>query len=378
MVDDIAGRLTAAHGRWLDAQREAAALVAGAVHPGHPTDWAEGFRWVVRMASITFDWVIEKNDPLHPVLFLQQDAYRKFIVDNPDVNYHFCVLDPGETYRLSGYRGEAPYVGLTFGTDIFRWGSGDGAPTGTLTQRHIDQFHVGPDGAVEIVLSPREHAGDWIRLAPKTQHLAIRETFTNRSTQRPAALRIERLGPPIATPRLGPAEYVAKLDLATEFFGFVVRACLGMWAGSAGTVNRLAGAAGAEHVAAQDDPVDTHCSTEMVYMGGRWRLAEDEALVVTVHPPARPFTYWGLTLVNPWAESYDYRFASTCTNNERAVRAADGTWRLVIAPEDPGVENWLDTGGRREGQMLMRWVLAARPPEPTCQVVPRAALRAGG
>lgn len=378
MAADVVARLEAAHARWLDAQREAAGLVAAAAHPGHPTDWAEGFRWLGRLASIAFDWVVEKNDPLHPALFLQQDAYRKFIVDNPDVNYHFCVLDPRETYRLRGTRGAAPYVGLTFGTDVFRWGEGDGGPTGTLTQCHLDQFHVGPDGAVDVVLSAREHSGDWIPLAPRTQHLAIRETFTDRDTQRPAALRVERVGPPVAPPRLMPDDYAAKLELAASFFGFVVRACLGMWAGSAASVNRLAGAAGADHVEAQEDAVDTHCSTEMVYMGGRWRLEEGEALVVTIRPPARPFTYWGLTLVNPWAESYDYRFARTCTNNARAARTADGSWRVVIAPEDPGAQTWLDTGGRREGQMLLRWVLADRPPAPTCEVVPLGRLRASG
>jgi hypothetical protein len=29
-------------------------------------DWAEGYRWVTRVASIALEWVVEKNDPLHP------------------------------------------------------------------------------------------------------------------------------------------------------------------------------------------------------------------------------------------------------------------------------------------------------------------------
>jgi hypothetical protein len=95
---------------------------------------------------------------------------------------------------------------------------------------------------------------------------------------------------------------------------------------------------------------------------------------VTIRPPQRPFVYWGLTLVNPWAESYDYRFAHTCTNNQSASRSANEEWRLVISPTDPGVPNWLDTGGRLEGQMLLRWVLADRPPTPTCEVVPATPL----
>jgi hypothetical protein len=308
------------------------------------------------------------------VLFKQQDEYRKFIVDNPDLDYHFCVLDDRETYRLSGNRGEAPYVGFTFGTDIFHWGSGGGAAMGTLTQCHLDQFRLEPNGDFAITISPTEQPGNWIKLEPHTQHLAIRETFTDKSRQRPAVLRMERLGAPIPPPQLAPEAFAEKLELAASFMLFVVKTCIAMWAGSVANTNAFSGGPGSARVEAQGDEVDTHCNTEMVYMGGRWKLAPGEALRIRIAPPRRPFTYWGLVLVNPWAESYDYRFASTCTNNERAHRAEDGTWEVVIAPADPHVSNWLDTGGRLEGQMLLRWVLADRPPLPVCEVVPLASL----
>ena len=32
--------------------------------------------------------------------------------------------------------------------------------------------------------------------------------------------------------------------------------------------------------------------------------------------------------------------------------------------------NWIDTGGRLEGYMIVRWVLADHPPHPTCELVP--------
>ena len=100
-------------------------------------------------------------------------------------------------------------------------------------------------------------------------------------------------------------------------------------------------------------------------------MGEDEALVVTVHEPDKPFLYWGLTLASPWMESFDYRYTTTNLNNKRATRSADGSWRLVIAPEGPGpgVDNWLDTGGRLQGYMLVRWILADGPPHPTAEVV---------
>jgi hypothetical protein len=81
-------------------------------------------------------------------------------------------------------------------------------------------------------------------------------------------------------------------------------------------------------------------------------------------------------LVNPWMESYDYTQRHVSTNDRLAARGLDGSWTLVIAPEDPGVPNWLDTGGRLQGFMLLRWVLAGdRPPTPRCELVPLAALQ---
>jgi hypothetical protein len=70
-------------------------------------------------------------------------------------------------------------------------------------------------------------------------------------------------------------------------------------------------------------------------------------------------------------ESFDYRYTTTALNNQTAAVGADGSWRMVIAPADPGpgVANWLDTGGRLEGYMLVRWVLADGPPHPTCDLV---------
>jgi hypothetical protein len=99
-------------------------------------------------------------------------------------------------------------------------------------------------------------------------------------------------------------------------------------------------------------------------------LGEDEALVITVHEPERDFLYWGLTISSPWGESFDYRYATTHLNNRTASQSADGSWRLVLAQTDPGVPNWIDTGTRREGYMIVRWVLADGPPHPTCELVP--------
>jgi hypothetical protein len=149
-----------------------------------------------------------------------------------------------------------------------------------------------------------------------------------------------------------------------------------MWHDAATNMNTFGGQAGSAHIQAQEDEVRTHTNAEMTYHGGRFELGEDEALVVTVHEPDKPFLYWGLTLASPWMESFDNRYTTTNLNNKNAKRSDDGSWRLVVAPKNPGlhVENWLDTGGRLEGYMIVRWILADGPPHPSARVVKAASL----
>lgn len=376
MANDAPKRLEQAYQRWLQAQREALDLVLAADQPGTPTDWAEGIRWLTRLASNALDQVVEKNDPLHPTLYVMQNEFRKYLVDNPDTRYYFAVLDETQTYRLYGTAGDAPYVGFTFGTDIFHWGTGK-AVGGTLGQYYLNQFERDADGRFEIWISREKREGNWIPMPAGTHHVSVRETFYDKANTRACALHLERVGDSLPPPQAEPDAIADKLELAAQFLLFSVRAACAMWAaGSRGAPNVIRGASGAQHVREKKDEVDAHCDTDMVYMGGRWSLEPGQALVITMKPPPYDFVYWGLVIVSPWTESYDYRYTTTCWNNGNARRNDDGTWTLVVAPEDPGVGNWLDTGGRLEGSMTLRWVLAGdAPPVPDCEVVSLASLR---
>ena len=365
-------RLEAAADAWLGGLRAAFDIVRDAEGvPRSDVDVAEGYRWVTRLTRLALYWFVEYADPLHPKLFVLQDEDRKLLVDNPDVRYLFSVLDETRTYRLTGTRGEAAYVGFTFGTPM-----GKGAVhgrTGTLIQAHLDEFELGPDGEVDILIVPPGAVPDprpanVIEMVPGTAQLAVRETFFDKRTERAAELTVELVGD-VAPPVLTADELVPQLEWVGLFVQFVAATAVNMWHDTATNVNRFGGVAGAAHVEAQDDEVRSHSNAEMTYHGGRFVLAEGEALVVTVHEPDTPFLYWGLTTASPWMESYDYRYTTTNLNNKTAERSADGSWRLVIAPSDPGVANWLDTGGRLEGYMLVRWVLADDPPHPSAEVV---------
>jgi hypothetical protein len=372
----MSDRLTAAFKSWLAAQEAALATMMEATGvPRGDVDVAEGYRWVTRLSSLALEWLVEKSDPLHPQLFQLQDAYRKLLVDNPDVHYLFCVLDDSRSYRLLGTRGESAYLGLTFGTPF---GQGEvGGRTGTQTQVHIDEFELGPGGEVDILIAPaadmpEPRPRNAIVLEPGTAQVAIRETHFERTPERLSNLRIELVGQAdVPPPVLSSEELAPKLEMAAMFLQFVGAAAVQMWHDAGTNMNTFGGVSGQTHVESQEDEVRSHSNAEMTYHGGRFSLAPGQALEVTVHAPEQPFLYWGLTLASPWMESFDYRYTTTALNNRSAVPSDDGAWRMVIAPSDPGpgVANWLDTGGRLEGYMLVRWVLADEPPHPTARLV---------
>ena len=371
-------RLDAAFEAWVQAQTAALDVVHKATEvPESEVDLAEGYRWVTRLSRLALDWIVEGSDPLHPQIFTLQDEYKKLLVDNPDTNYLFCVLDDTRSYRMLGYRGESAYLGMTFGT---AFGQGQvGGRTGTQTQTNIDEFELGPNGEVDIFIAPADKMPDprprnSVVLEPGTAQLAFRATHFDKRHEKLADLRMELVPEPgevVPPPLLSVDELAPKLEFAAMFLTFVGNTALQMWSDAASNLNSFGGQAGSAHIAAQEDEVRTHTNAEMTYHGGRFEFTEDEALVITVHEPDKPFLYWGLTLTSPWMESFDYRYTTTNLNNKRAKRSEDGSWRLVVAPRDPGpnVENWLDTGGRLEGYMIVRWILADGPPHPSAEVV---------
>jgi hypothetical protein len=111
----------------------------------------------------------------------------------------------------------------------------------------------------------------------------------------------------------------------------------------------------------------------IAYYHSYWRLGDGEALVVEARPPA--CDYWNFQLTNHWLESLDYRYWQIHVNKHTARLAPDGSVRVVIAHEDPGVPNWLNTCGHRQGAMCWRWIRAASHPQPTTRVVPLEDLR---
>jgi hypothetical protein len=133
--------------------------------------------------------------------------------------------------------------------------------------------------------------------------------------------------------------------------------------------NELVTATASELGAAETTP-------DNLYMIGTFRLDADEALVVELDPPDT--RYWSVTIENIWHECIDARRRRSSMTNAAALADADGKVRIVVAGTDPGVANWLDTGWRRRGFVIVRWIDNPDAPEVTTRVVPLDEVHVGG
>lgn len=90
-----------------------------------------------------------------------------------------------------------------------------------------------------------------------------------------------------------------------------------------------------------------------VVTGGNWELDPGEALILKV--PTLDGAYSGIELMNVYGGALPYVMAQTTLNNTTTYHAEDGYTYYVISGENPGVANWLDTGGLSTGEIFARF-----------------------
>ena len=112
---------------------------------------------------------------------------------------------------------------------------------------------------------------------------------------------------------------------------------------------------------------------------GIWECDSGEALVLEFLPA--PCDYWILQLCNIWQENLDnYEDGDGYVQKYTAVYEPDGSVRVVIAEEDPGIGgNWIRPYGHVHGGMSLRLIkITGEPPQVTLHRLALAELRAQG
>ena len=324
--------------------------------PDHPVDRAEGLRYVTRLARMAFKLCLEHGDPAAPRLIQYMDPTQKFGVVNPDQLYQWARISARYDYRLSGPRGTVSYIGIGV------YGGSTGGSRRTVAHRNVFDLEPAADGGIDVVLSSREQPGNWIRLEPGTSTLIVRQTRNDVDGEVLADLKLERIDAPPMPPPLESAQVANGLQRAAAQI-------LGTISIFADLSDRWAASPNVLHPSDTKMAEQSFGDPDIYYVGGYWKLAPDEALVVDLVPP--DCVYWGFLLCNYWTESLEYRYRPVSTNKHRAVHRKDGVVRIVIAHEDPKLAdvNWMDTEGHAEGTMTLRWLLGDETPVPVPRVV---------
>ena len=333
--------------------------------PQDPFNQAEGYRYLSRIARAGLLAFVEHADAKAPVLHRVVDEVTKLGADNPDNFYQTAALDGRYEYRITGRRNTIAY--LSFGTQSGNYGEGGGLPpTGHIDS---DRIEMDSDGNFELVLSTRPQPENWLPMTPETGTLVVRQTFLDRETERPAELRIERIDCPEHERRPAPLT-PRQLDEGLAKAGALVAGAPLLFAKWARDFQKHSNALPMfdpeVSLAAGGDP-------NITYYHSHWAIAEDEALVIEVTPPE--CEYWNFQLNNYWMESLDYRHHRIHTNKHLAHHEDDNSVRLIVAHDDPGRPNWIETAGHMSGTMCFRWVRARETPQPRTRLVKLSSLR---
>jgi hypothetical protein len=340
-----------------DALKAAGATVLGEGTPAGELDRSEGFRYLSRLTRLSLEMMLEFADPDFPVFYAASHDTIKVFAPNPDTLYLNATIAGDREYRIVGERGTVPY--LSFGTKANRYAiDGTMASTGELDGADLE---LDADGRFEIVLSARAQAGNWLPLAADSSMVIVRENFLDRAREKPATMRIERIGGRAAPQPLTAAQLDAALRAAAAFVGNTARTLADLTRQFAQYPNQL------QYERYRELSMRSGGDPNIAYFHGFWQLGDGEALVVETEVPECP--YWNFQVNNWWMESLDYRYLPVAVNKHGARHKSDGSVTILVAAENPGADNFIDTAGHHSGTMLLRWISAKTHPQPRCRVV---------
>lgn len=336
--------------------------LAVAPFPVGPRETAEGYRYLARLTVLGLQWAVEFNDPDFPAFYRHDDDVTKWGGPNVDNRYMRARVRGANAYRIVG-NGSSSHGFLISEHE----GDMQLEQYGVYSEVWHDELVTDDHGNFELFISAERNpdAANWIPLHPAATNVTIREYFNDWSRHTPGEFRIERVGgegelqPPVT-----PAQIAERLDEAAQW----IHTSLHYWnayvanARAKCAVNTLQSAGSALGGA-----------NDIAYGFGICNLADDEAFVVEGEAPDAWF--WNFLLYNGgWFESLEIANRATSRNGTQIAVDDDGRFRLVVAHDDPGVANWLDTTGLTETMLAYRYVRTATRPIPSGRVVKFAEL----
>jgi hypothetical protein len=316
-----------------EAIAESEKLVAAAPHIETEADLLEGLQYLAGCIAgcmhLSFDY-----DRDHPFLQSGTGPFTKMGLDNPDTLYFGTRVHANHDYVVTGRRGTTTDLSFQLLGGEY---TDDNVPA---SQAAFDdrELQIAPDGSFEWRVRPTSPA-----------QLVIREVYGDWAAQR-GTLTISRLDtagtapPPLTRGTIEKRYATAGKQLVNRVKTWLQ---FPQWFYFTIPVNTM--------VAPRLTPGGLATQYSSV---GHYDLRPDQALVITI--PVTDAPYLGFQLGSLWYISLDYINHQTSLNNTQAQADPDGKVRIVVADQNPGVTNWVETLGHRKGILQFRWQRVSR------------------
>lgn len=346
----------------VDELGELQSLVLASDVPGSPQDRAEGWRYVLRFLAAGIRVVIAAGDPDYPEFGRMIENSLSWGLDNPDCNYSWARLRGDAVYRVGGNRGGACH--LEFQVNDGHFGDGNVGGWRTISSLNGRELESDAAGDFDLWIGGAPRAGNWMALESDASFLLLRQYFNDWNGERPAELFIERVDAELPRPSLTPRRIGERMQ---ELRMWLTRGARGwenmsklIWASEPNAVTMT-------------EPIEGNAGLRGQSYGlGHYRCRADEAILIEFRPPS--CLMWSVQLCNWYFESMEFATRQSSLNGSQAMLDDDGVFRGVIAHGDPGVHNWIDPEGHKDGTIGIRYLFPDEVTQPVLTRVPLAEL----
>jgi hypothetical protein len=257
--------------------------------------------------------------------------------DNPDNGYRLVPVEHGGHYRIDGRRLNNGPADVTW-TIVANQGT-----SMTLASLDNEDLVVNADGTFSVTVDDQPANGrpNHLQTQRGALFLFIRDALGDWDRERANTLRVTRLNPTAAAP-------ISDDEMAWRAIDFMVRDVpLYYWftmLSHGKKPNQLVGPQSSGGVGGLRSQYGLYATL---------KIADDEAYVLKVNPGNAAFR--DIVVHDWWHRSIRPDTNTGSLDNAQIEADDDGNFTFAIGPVDPGLHNWLDTGGLHETILLHRW-----------------------